>query len=240
MHAGFLAFALIFSLAVTAAPPAQAGWLEFFFPSLRKKEYDPTYTMQAPFAMDDETRNKMQAEQQSPGAVRPAQPKHIMPENNTPLNQPHRDNKEISAWLTNVLSDAMTFDKPDYNALIKIDEQYFTEGGKAQYKQFLASTSMMKILDSGKYDVRSFVQGEPLLLNEGAVNGSYRWLYEVPMMMSYVERGAKSYKNLEPVNQQVILTVQVGRVSGVMEGTAILIERWDGKIQAIVRKPDTP
>ncbi len=233
MHAGFLVFALIFSLAVTAAPPAQAGWLEFFFPSLRKKEYDPTYTMQAPFAVDEETRNKQVAD---PNASRPPPPKHVMPENNTPLNQPHRDNQEISEWLTNVLSDAMTFDKPDYNALIKIDEQYFTEGGKGQYKQFLASTSMLKILDSGKYDVRSFVQGQPLLLNEGAVNGSYRWLYEVPMMMSYVERGAKSYKNLEPVNQQVILTVQVGRVPGVMEGIAILIERWDGKVQAIAKK----
>lgn len=235
IHAGLLAFALIISLAVTNAPPAQAGLLEFFFPSTRKKEYDPTYTMQAPFAVDEEARQKQIEQQSDPNAVRPATPKHAMPENNTPLNQPHRDNKEISAWLTTATSEAMTFDQPDYKALLKKDEQYFNETGKTEYMKFLNDHNIIKVLESGKYDVRSFVQGQPLLLNEGAVNGVYRWLYEVPMMVSYMDRGAKSYKDLEPVNQQLTLTVQVGRIGGVMEGEAIVIERWSGKAQQSIQ-----
>lgn len=231
MSARFLGFLLIFSLAATAAFPARAGLLEFFFPSTRKKEYDPTYTMQAPFAVDEETRKKQIDQQADPAAARPEAPKHVMPENNTPLNQPHRDNGEISAWLTNSLSEAMTFDKADYKEMLKTDEQYFNKTGKTEYLKFLNDHNIMKVIESGKFDVRSFVQGQPLLLNEGAVNGVYRWLYEVPMMVSYMERGAKSYKDLEPVNQQLVLTVQVGRVSGVMDGTAILIERWNGKAQ---------
>lgn len=231
IHAGLLSFALIFTLAATSAPPAHAGLLEFFFPSTRKKEYDPTYTMQAPFAVDEEARKKQIDQQADPNAPKPPPPKHVMPENNTPLNQPHRDNKEISAWLTNSLSEAMTFDKGNHKEMLKADEKYFNETGKTEYLKFLADHNIMKVIESEKFDVRSFVLGQPLLLNEGAVNGVYRWLYEVPMMVSYMERGAKSYKDLEPVNQQLVLTVQVGRISGVMDGTAILIERWSGKAQ---------
>lgn len=236
MNARFLVFFLIFSIAATAAFPVRAGLLEFFFPSTRKKEYDPTYTMQAPFAVDEEARKKQIDQQADPNAPKPPPPKHVMPENNTPLSQAHRDNREISAWLTNSLSEAMTFDKPDYKEMLKADEQYFTDTGKAEYLKFLADHSLLKVLESGKFDVRSFVQGQPLLLNEGAVNGVYRWLYEVPMMVSYMERGAKSYKDLEPVNQQLVLTVQVGRVAGVMDGAAILIERWNGKGQRVEKK----
>ncbi|HQX28351.1 MAG TPA: DotI/IcmL family type IV secretion protein, partial [Alphaproteobacteria bacterium] len=147
--------------------------------------------------------------------------------------------REIGAWLTNSLSEAMTFDKGNHKEMLKADEKYFNETGKVEYLKFLADHNIMKVIESEKFDVRSFVQGQPLLLNEGAVNGVYRWLYEVPMMVSYMERGAKSYKDLEPVNQQLVLTVQVGRVSGVMDGTAILIERWSGKSQHTL-KTDSP
>ncbi|MCE7887449.1 MAG: hypothetical protein DYH13_08135 [Alphaproteobacteria bacterium PRO2] len=234
-NARLLGFLLIFSFAATAALPARAGLLEFFFPSTRKKEYDPTYTMQAPFAVDEEARKKQIEQQSDPNATRPPPPKHAMPENNTPLNQPHRDNGEISAWLTNSLSEAMTFDQGNYREMLKADEKYFNETGKAEYLKFLTDHNIMKVIESEKFDVRSFVLGQPLLLNEGAVNGVYRWLYEVPMMVSYMERGAKSYKDLEPVNQQLTLTVQVGRIAGVMDGTAILIERWNGKAQQTVK-----
>jgi hypothetical protein len=219
--------ALIFTVFTTAAVPAQAGWLEFFFPTLRKKEYDPMQTLQAPFAVDPkaETPDK------------PVDPNSVaLPENNTPLDQPHRDNLEISGWLTTVLSETLTFDQTKYQELIKEDEKYFTADGNAQYVKFLQDNNVIKVLDSGRYDVRSFVQGSPLLLNEGAVNGSYRWLYEVNLMVSYMERGVKDYKKLEPVNQLIVLTVQVGRVAGQKTGSGILIERWDGKVQRVAKK----
>jgi hypothetical protein len=172
IHAGLLSFALIFTLSAISAPPAQAGLLEFFFPSTRKKEYDPTYTMQAPFAVDEEARKKQIEEQADPNATRPPPPKHAMPENNTPLNQPHRDNGEISEWLTNSLSEAMTFDKGNHREMLKADEKYFNETGKTEYLKFLTDHNIMKVIESEKFDVRSFVQGQPLLLNEGAVNGT--------------------------------------------------------------------
>ncbi len=209
------------------AAPAQAGWLEFFFPTLKQKGADPMETLQAPFALDPKA---------APPKERPDPTKAELPVNQLPLDQPHRDNQEISSWLTSVTSAAMTFDGDDYQAKIKDNEKYFTLAGKEQYMVFLNGNNVIKVLDSKKFHVRSFVQDIPLLLNEGAVNGVYRWLYEVPMMVSYMERGVTDYKKLEPVNQQIVLTVQVGRVPSSGTDMAVLIERWDGRVQQVARK----
>jgi hypothetical protein len=221
-----LLFALTLAIISCAGiPPAQAGWVEFFFPTLKKREYDPARTMQAPFAVDEKTLKEMA----DPNAPIGPPPKFALPENNTPMDQPHRDNKEIAGWLTMVSSEIMTFDKGNYQKRMEDTEKYFTASGREQYVKFLTDNNIIKVLESGKYDVRSFVQEPPLLLNEGAVNGTFRWLYEVPIMLTYVERGTKSYKNVEPVNQQVILIVQIGRTTTDMQGVGVLIERIESR-----------
>lgn len=203
--------------------PAEAGLLEFFFPSLRQKGPDPLDTLQAPFALDPQAK---------PPAQKPDPAKAVLPENTTPVDQPHRGYEEISAWLTNILSETMTFDSSNYQPVIAKNAQYFTAAGKDEYVSFLNENNVLKVLDSKKYQVKTFVENTPLLLNEGAVNGVYRWLYEVPVMISYMPAGAKDYKKLQPVNQRVVLTIQAGRVPGQLSGTGLLLERWSGRLQA--------
>jgi hypothetical protein len=233
MKKALVLLALVFTLGVVTPQPAQAGWVEFFFPSLKKKEYDPGLTMQAPFAVDPK---ELEKPQDPAAALKNPPPKFALPENKTPLDQPHRDALEISEWLTTVSSDVLTFDKADYRGKLDSTAKYFTAAGRDQYVKFLTDNNIIKVLDSGKFDVRSFVQEQPLLLNEGAVNGTYRWLFEVPMMVSYMEQGAKDYKNLEPVNQRMILTLQVGRVSTDQQGMGVLIERVDGRVERVAKK----
>ncbi len=232
----FLFASVLIAVSFAGAVPAQAGLLEFFFPSLKKAEYDPSKTMQAPFALDEKTRDQVMREQllQDPNAVKNPPPKFALPENNIPLDQPHRHSIEIAKWLTTGLSEVMTFDRGDYSARLEGASKYFTVAGKEQYIKFLTDNNILKVLESGKYEVRSFVQEDPLLLNEGAVNGTFHWLFEVPVMVSYVERGTKNYKNVEPVNQPVVLTVQIGRTATDNQGVGVLIERFEGR--AVRRK----
>lgn len=211
---------------MTVALPARAGLLEFFFPSLKKAEYDPTRTMQAPFALDEKTREQLAID---PNAVKNPPPKFVLPENNIPLDQPHRHSSEIGKWLTTALSEVMTFDRGDYNNRIEGVSKFFTVSGKEQYVKFLTNQNILKVLESEKYEVRGFVQEDPFLLNEGAVNGTFNWLFEVPVMVSYVARGTKNYKNVEPVNQPVVLTVQITRIGTDKQGAGVLIARFDGR-----------
>lgn len=221
----FLSALVLFAACFAAVTPAQAGWLEFFFPSLKKGQYDPAKTMQAPFALKEEDLKKMA----DPNAAKEPPPKFVLPENNIPLDQPHRHSSEIAKWLTTAISEVTTFDKGDYRARLDESSKYFTVAGKEQYVKFLNDHNIMKVLESEKYEVRSFVQEDPLFMNEGVVSGTFHWLFQVPITVSYVARGTKDYKNVEPVNQNVILTIEVGRTTKDMHGAGVLIERFEGR-----------
>ncbi len=181
-----IVFAVVLSvLCLGVVAPASAGLLEFFFPSLREKGPDPMDTLQAPFALDPKAK---------PPAERPDPRNAKLPENHIAMSLPHRSSREIGSWLVSVLSESMTYDKGNYDASFNEIQKYFTPEGKAQYIKFLEDNSMMQVLKSGKYTMRAIVQETPLLLNEGALNGTYKWLFEVPVMVSYLEVGAGDYK----------------------------------------------
>lgn len=213
----FLIFCFVF--AAFSVQPAQAGWLEFFFPSLKDPGYDPYETLQAPFATPDENTGE--------------EVKLKQPEDSIPLDKPHRADADIAAWVTTTTAEVMMFEGDDYHKDLEETKKYFDASGREQYEAFLNTTKMMKVLESGRYQIRAYVSDAPLLLNEGVVSGRYRWLYEVPIMVSYIPRGANDYKNLEPVNQNIVLRMQVGRTADAQTDLRLLIERWSGKVRKL-------
>jgi hypothetical protein len=217
-------FAVVCLVFAAHAVPAQAGVLEFFFPMLKNTEPDPSRTLTAPFA-----------EPQAPGQEKVEKG---LPENAVPLDYPHRPSAQIGEWVTSAVSEALTFEQDNYQETLTTISKHFDATGKQQYTQFLADNNIIKVLDSKRYYVRGFVREIPLLLNEGAVDNRYHWLYEVPVMVSYMDRNMNGYKNAEPVNQQISLTIQVGRVPGqqTQQDMDIVIERWSGKLQNIAKK----
>lgn len=197
-------------------------FLQFLFPSLRTADDDPTRTLQAPFATPEETTDEA--------------PKLAQPEDTIPLDQPHRASADITEWVINTASDLMMFEDSDYKQKLEDTKRYFDEGGRGQYEAFLNDTKIIKVLESGKYEVRSYVSDAPLLLNEGAVSGRYRWLYEVPVMVSYLPRGSSTYKNLEPVNQSIVIRLQLGRSADAETDLRLQVERWSGKAKKMDKK----
>ncbi len=199
--------------------PAHAGVLEFFFPTLRNADDDPAKTLQAPFADVEDDAEK--GAKNNNDAV--------------PLNLPHRAMTDITKWVVTVTSEVMTF-SGDYKTELEVGTAYFDEGGRQQYDAFIEEKKILNVMASGKYDVRSYVRDTPILLNEGAVQGRYRWLYEVPLMISYLQRGVKDYKEVEAVNQNMVLRVQIGRSETAENDLGLQIERWTGKVQKMDKK----
>lgn len=184
-------------------------------------EPDPGQTLQAPFAYDPN--RKIEAGE-------------TLPENAVPLDISHRSSSEIGKWLMTAVSDTMSFEIDEEGAAAPIKREYFTPSGVTQFQEFLTKTGIQKVLDSRKYHMRSFVRQSPLLLNEGAVQGHYRWLFEVPLMVSYITPGNFKYENSEAINQAITLTVQVTRVREGGGAEGVLIEIWKGKIEALEKK----
>ncbi|MCK5284345.1 MAG: DotI/IcmL family type IV secretion protein [Alphaproteobacteria bacterium] len=198
--------------------PAQANLIEFFFPSLRKMEYDPSETLQAPFA-------DKKAQEAKPLA------KGQLPENALALNLPHRIDDDIGKWVITVISESLSFTEKNYHDDLKKTKTYFTTKGRNQYAKFLRNKSIIKVLESEKFYIRNFVEDTPFILNKGALDGSYHWLFEVPVVLSYMDRSMIDYKEFDSVNQKIVLTIQVGRFVDAENESGVLIELWDGRLK---------
>lgn len=127
------------------------------------------------------------------------------------------------------ISEALTFDNPDLKKSLAQTTSYFDKDGHNLYIKFLQEQSIFKVLKSDRYFMRSIIQEQPLLINQGPVEGRYRWLFEVPVMLSFMDRGVQDYKNAKPINQNMILTIQIGRTDFAPNEHKVIIERWSGK-----------
>lgn len=200
---------------------ARAGVIDFLFPSLRKPLYDPYQTLEAPFADNPSRPEDVDLEERL----------SQRPEDAVALDQPHVALSAVSEWVVMAVSNAMTFDDVDYQQDLRDNVAYFDKAGHAQFQKFLKEKSFGKILATNKYYLRSFVEYDPLLLSKGAVDGRYHWLFEVPVMVTYMDRRVKNYKGVRPINQRMNLRVQVGRVRDRNAPYSLQIKRWSGKLK---------
>ncbi len=177
----------------------------------------PEETLIAPFA---EPSNMTK-----PGA------KAALPVNAIPIDQPHRTADEIGAWLTTSVSTALSFDRANFVESQKKISLYFTPEGLASYRAFLeASGYRARITDAGE-SLGNFIQENPFLLNKGAVDGAYHWLFEVPVMISFLPSGQRDARTQTTRNEEILVNVDVVRVQET-SGEAIRIYNWSVKLKS--------
>lgn len=219
-------FAVLFVLAcsvyaVFVPSSAQAGIVEFFFGGKKDEGPDPMQTGVAPFAYDPS---------------KPPVSLESLPESAVPPHLPHRSPAHLAEWITTVSSEILTFEKSDYRSEMKDRKDRFDSNGLREYVAFLQERNIIKILEDGTFQVRSFVEEPPLLLNEGVVDGRYRWLYEVPVMVSYMNKNMKTYKKADAVNQRIILKIQIGRSADGSGVDGLKVEHFSGRAEAESKK----
>ncbi len=226
----FLFLFCAYSMLVVFPQSAYAeGWLEFFFPSLKSKEPDPSETLQAPFASPDDV------------VLTPTVDKGL-PDNSTPLHIRHRPSADIALWLENTLPDLLSYDAENFKAQYDKKIAFLAKPAHGEYYKSLQDMNFLKTLETKKYDIKAFVQEIPMIMNEGDVEGRYRWLYKTRMMVTYVIKGATNYKLVkdeDTITQSLFVTVQVGRVNesdlpplpeGMKNDHSVLIESFNAKI----------
>ena len=151
------------------------------------------------------------------------------PESNRSMNltMPHRTEREVSDWLSMVISEALNFTSPSLEQGLKNTRGHFDESGHAQYLQFLQEENIAASVRSGRFTIHNYVEARPLLINEGTVDGRYRWLFEVPVTVTTLQRGSQDYKTLSPRNTRKTIRVQLGRVEKeTIQDIGLRVERW--------------
>lgn len=125
----FVVLLVIFCGVFLTFQTAQAGWVEFFFPSLRDTSDDPSQTLTAPFAdgVGAEASSKEGVDNQ--GAER-----SIV--NIVPLSQPHRTVGMVSNWVVEAVSNALSFQNDDFKVDMQKTQVYFDPGGWGEFQNF--------------------------------------------------------------------------------------------------------
>lgn len=209
------ALLLFANVALSGAAHAKKSFIEGMLPFLYDRGSDEVLedgVLKAPFADSD-----LVVEEGEQG----------LPQNAIPLDQPHRSDGDITSWVVTAVSQALTFNELEFQKeLDQSVDSVFSTAAATQYQNFLTDTKMMEILRGKRYRITSFTRGRPLLMNEGALKGRYRWLYDVSVMVSYMDRVDFDYKEKNAINQTYDLQIQVGRVKSGDQGDGIVIENW--------------
>lgn len=153
-----------------------------------------------------------------------------LPVNDVPLDQPHRTADEIGAWVTTTVSTVLSFDAGDFGKELKGTENYFTPEGLASYLSFLDSSGYRaRIVNEGDR-MGNFIKEDPFLLNKGAAGGTYHWLFEVPVMVSFLPNGSRDVRTEATRNEELVINVDVVRVPGSI-GEAVRIYNWSARLK---------
>lgn len=177
---------------------------------------DPSGTMVAPFAAD--VTPPQTAEQRASGTL---------PVNSTSLDRPHRSASDLAAWLQQALAETLSFNAETYTDHLKLLERGYSPSAIAEFNAWATGTGILEALQRNQLQLNGFVADPPFLLNEGVIDGRYRWLYEIPVMVSFVPRGTTTYQGKEGIDtRRLIITLQLGRVAVSPLPDHVMVETW--------------
>ncbi|MGZ9098028.1 MAG: DotI/IcmL/TraM family protein [Micavibrio sp.] len=207
---------------MTPPPEKPKGPITRFFEKLfvsilgDEPDPDPSGTMVAPFAAD--VTPPQTAEQRASGTL---------PVNSTSLDRPHRSATDLASWLQQALAETLSFNAETYAGHLKLLERGYTPSAIAEFNAWATGTGILEALQQNQMQLNGFVADPPFLLNEGVIDGRYRWLYEVPVMVSFVPRGTTTYQGKEGIDtRRLIITLQLGRVAVSLLPDHVMVETW--------------
>lgn len=143
-------------------------------------------------------------------------------------DEPHRTPRELARWVSESVSEILTLDAQNYDAQLQNAARYFSTGGLAEFQTYLRQADLKNVLSMSDLKANIIVEQTPLLLNSGPVNGVYRWLYEVPITVSYTPRALRELtpSTRTETNRKLTIRLQVGRYDAAPNGEGVQIESW--------------
>jgi len=153
------------------------------------------------------------------------------------LDLPHRSKDEIAEWLIKAVSETLNIEPETYATHRELLKTGLDMYALEDFDQFMQNSNILASLQSQNLKLHSYVEEKPVLLNAGPVEGRYRWLFEMPVTLSFLPAGTRDYRQLESTplpNESIMVKVQVGRAGNVgPEG--VMIESWEVRRNAPAR-----
>lgn len=136
-----------------------------------------------------------------------------------PLGQPNLNDAAIVSWSARAASEIMTFGFHDYQRRLQESSTYFTRRGWQSFTEALDRARIIEAVEKNQQIVTSAPQQAPVIIQQGLVNGIYRWIVELPLIVTYQSGGAQQ-------SNVVRVRLIIVRVSTLDSPSGIGIQQW--------------
>lgn len=141
------------------------------------------------------------------------------------LSEAHRSSSQVGDWLSGIVTQALSINPSEYKP--ETFSGYFTPYALQEYNTYLSSNQVMEGLKANHLKLSAFAEGKATMIQEGQLEGYYRWVFRVPVMLTYYDQSAKTLKGAAPSQtQRVSVNVQISRVPLKQAADGMVIERW--------------
>lgn len=142
------------------------------------------------------------------------------------LANPHRTPEEIQDWVQEVATEALTFDPANMAEKMAAEKSYFVAQGWQQYTDYLNSIKLVELVSVKNYSVTTIFDGEAKVLNSASAGGTYHWLVEAPLMITFTRPDPETGMAKPAGGGKFKLVMQLGRVGDSRGKQGLAVESW--------------
>lgn len=135
------------------------------------------------------------------------------------LNEPNMNDAALVSWSARAASDVMTFGFHDYQRRLQEASSYFTRRGWQSFTEALERSRLMEGVTKAQRVVTAAPKSAPVIIQQGLVDGIYRWIVELPLIVTYQSGTAQQS---DTVNVQLVIV----RVSTLDSPSGVGIQQW--------------
>lgn len=141
---------------------------------------------------------------------------------NDAVTKAHRTRREMQTWIVRSASELLNLDNANKDMVFTAARPYFTATAFGQYEAYLKANDMLSEIEAGRLRLGTIVDQTPQLMNEGVIGNSYRWLYDVPVLMTRTPTQGQG----TPQTTRATLRLQLGRIAEDRNPDKMVIESW--------------
>ena len=148
------------------------------------------------------------------------------------LANPNRTTDEILALGREMSTDALTFRPEDMEKApdgqknkLETLRSRFSDAAWAEYMAYMRDSRFLDMVYRNKYNASTISDGDIVIINSGQIAGSYRWVVQVPLLVTFHQ--VSRLGEVMPVTSgRFVLTMQIGRVQKDEGMQGMTIDSW--------------
>jgi len=123
-----------------------------------------------------------------------------------PLDQPNMPPSTLLQWANSAAIAAYTYNFVNYRQELQSASEFFTPDGWRQFIGALEGSNNLNAVIEKKLVVSAVATGAPVILDQKSINGTYTWIVQMPMLITYQSASATA-------RQTVMVKMTIERIS---------------------------